>query len=448
LNFIVPFVSFNAFSELVYLNGTPGTQGRVKELASGDHAKLYDIRGQQIDISSASSFSGLYFQLVEHSEPASRAEAGLAKTSAVDNLVLTYGGELLQTEVVDNYVGTMNITLQGSLSTVNVGSHALPFDKLIFIKRESFKWDHYYGYYNEWMDLQYAGNIYIKDLNTGQETKLVPELDGGLFGHLDLSWDARRVVFDYKPGIGEGFRIWEVNVDGTGLRQLTFDPPGEAEMEAHMVSIAGETYPMHKDDLEPAYLPDGGIVFVSTRSEYGVLCDPGYLSVTLLHRMDADGGNMRRLSNNALNEFSPAVGNDGRVIYHRWEYVDKGSICLKSLWSVNPDGSNSVEVFGNNIPDPNSFVYPKPVPGDNNLFICIAGDHAMNLGPILKLDTRNNIRTLAPIVNTVEGTFNKPWPLSENLYLAAYSPSGFSIDQLSTFSARLSVATHFCNFCR
>ncbi len=50
------------------------------------------------------------------------------------------------------------------------------------------------------------------------------------------------------------------------------------------------------DDMHPCYLPDGRIVFTSTRSEHGVLCGGHDLTVANLHRIDADGGRLRRLS--------------------------------------------------------------------------------------------------------------------------------------------------------
>lgn len=83
-----------------------------------------------------------------------------------------------------------------------------------------------------------------------------------------------------KAREGEGFRIWEVGIDGTGLRQLTFAPEDEAQrietyrMDGHHKHWAGKTYYRHHtDDMHPTYLPDEGFVFVSTRCEFSILCD-------------------------------------------------------------------------------------------------------------------------------------------------------------------------------
>ena len=47
--------------------------------------------------------------------------------------------------------------------------------------------------------------------------------------------------------------------------------------------------------MQPCYLPDGGIAFISTRCQYGILCDgPDDFTTTVLYRMDADGRNLRQ----------------------------------------------------------------------------------------------------------------------------------------------------------
>ncbi len=97
------------------------------------------------------------------------------------------------------------------------------------------------------------------------------------------------MVFAWKRSAEEGYRIYEVNVDGTGLRQLTFPPD-----ESGLVDKYRAIYHHGTDDMQPCYLPDGGICFISTRCQYGILCDaPDNFTTTVLYRMDADGGKLR-----------------------------------------------------------------------------------------------------------------------------------------------------------
>ena len=149
------------------------------------------------------------------------------------------------------------------------------------------------------------------------------------------------MIFDFRESPSSGFRVWEVGVDGTGLRHLTFPPPDEAE------KVARWGKPWHTDDIHPAYLPDGGIIFSSTRCEHTILCGgSAHLVAPVLHRMASDGASIEQLTKSPVSEFSPVVLDDGRVLYHRWEYVGKGARVAKTIWSMNPDGSHAIELYG------------------------------------------------------------------------------------------------------
>lgn len=279
--------------------------------------------------------------------------------------------------------------------------------KLLFAKRFTYSpgW-----YYAEFMRAsRFGGNLCVLSVPEGKVTELVPELSEGIFDRYDLSFDGRRVVFGYKARPGQGFRIWEVGVDGQGLRQLTFDPADEKERIAkywHPRQKPSGVYRHHTDDFHPCYLPDGGICFASTRCEQGVLCDQGdSLSVNVLYRMDADGQNVRRLSQGALSESTPSIGNDGRILYTRWEYVDKGVIAVQALWTMRPDGSGSTEVYGNEIEFPPVLIHGRAVPGKSGLFVTTATmHHPFAVGPILLLDTNRDIRTHEPIQSLTPDT--------------------------------------------
>ena len=48
---------------------------------------------------------------------------------------------------------------------------------------------------------------------------------------------------------------------------------------------------------------------------------------------------------------------DGRILYTRWEYVDKGAVSVKCLWAMRPDGTGSSEIYGNDIALPPTLIY-------------------------------------------------------------------------------------------
>ncbi len=140
-----------------------------------------------------------------------------------------------------------------------------------------------------------------------QETPLLDgKLPAGTVMHPDLSFDARRVVFAFcdhtpaDPNLRQFF-LWEVGIDGQGLRQLT----GKA---ADRLAGAEGRQTALIEDFDPCYLPDGGIAFVSTRTQTHIRCQYGgrYFANFLLYRADADGENIRPLSFAEAPEWEPA----------------------------------------------------------------------------------------------------------------------------------------------
>ncbi len=153
--------------------------------------------------------------------------------------------------------------------------------------------------------------------------------------------------------------------------------------------------------MHPIYLPEGKICFISTRCQYGILCDgPDNFTTTVLYRIDPDGSNMEKLSNSALSESNPSVMGDGRILYTRWEYIDKGAVAVKCLWAMRPDGTNPVEIYGNDVDLPPALLMGRQIPGQTNLFSCLGTPHCCpenGVGTVLTINTRKDIRTREPM---------------------------------------------------
>jgi hypothetical protein len=90
-----------------------------------------------------------------------------------------------------------------------------------------------------------------------------------------------------------------------------------------------------------------------------------------LHRCDADGSNIEQLSQSPVSEFSPVVLDDGRIMYHRWEYVDKGSLPPKAIYTMNPDGTKPMELYGLDDGTMKCYVVPRPMPGKDNRIVWV-----------------------------------------------------------------------------
>jgi mono/diheme cytochrome c family protein len=324
-------------------------------------------------------------------------------------------------------------------------------EQLLFIRRYTFTSNHVYTDYinSQWMP---GGGLCVLNLRTGAIREIVPELTKtGVVNWFDLSFDAKKIVFDFKKSDDEGYRIYEVNVDGSGLRQLTFPEPNEAEL----VKNYRRGYHHGTDDMDPCYLPDGGIAFVTTRCQFGILCDASdALTVKNLYRMNGDGSAMEALTYSPLSEATPTLLPDGRILYHRWEYVDKAAGNCKSLWAVNPDGTGSVEIYGNTISFPETKIQARAVPREPNKIVMLGASHWINnaVGTVILVDTRDSLRsvnTMKYITDDVAAfahdgfhfkdangewyhdatgkpgrLFRNPYPLSSSLFLVSHKPAG------------------------
>jgi hypothetical protein len=186
----------------------------------------------------------------------------------------------------------------------------------------------------------------------GKLRQLAPEKSGS-FWRPDLSFDARKVLFCFKPRDEKSFHLYEMNLDGTGLKQLT-----DSEY----------------DDIDPIYLPDGHIMFTTTRGNSYVRCGP-FIYSYILARCDADGGNVYLISHNGEPDFVPALLPDGRVIYSRWEYSDKPLWRLQKLWTTGQDGTGTAHFWGNQSVWPDHLSEPRPMPGSRRVMFSGVGHH-------------------------------------------------------------------------
>ena len=135
----------------------------------------------------------------------------------------------------------------------------------------------------------------------------------------DVSFDAARIVFAGARSINPdspdyGWRLYEINVDGSGFRQLTFSnrtfpiPNGDQFRNDREYG----TY----DDFFPAYLADGRIAFVSSR--YPTRAHYDERRTFNLYIADSDGGNLHRVTSDRGGMLHPTPLPDGRILLTRW----------------------------------------------------------------------------------------------------------------------------------
>lgn len=289
-------------------------------------------------------------------------------------------------------------------SSIALAENGLHVEKLLFVKRHMFQPTHIY---TEVSDGPFRGGGGVFVLSParpdGRVTKIF-DAGGGIVRDPEISFDGRRVLFSYRPSQDDYYRVHEMNVDGTHLRRITDGP-------------------FH--DLDPFYLPDGRIGMTSTRCKSRALCF--WTRAATLFVMSADGTGIEPLTSNNVNEFTPQLLPDGRILYTRWEYLDKSAIFVQSLWSILPDGTRAQQIFGNNLIHPVSLLQARLVPGTKRI-ACVFGAHnGDSVGPLAVVDPTlgmNNpeaILNLTPECNYHSGCF-APYPLNDRWCLVSYGP--------------------------
>ncbi len=243
--------------------------------------------------------------------------------------------------------------------------------------------------------------------------------DTGMLRDPDVSYDGERILFSWKKSaLHDDYHLYEMTVSDRSIRQITSEP-----------GVA---------DIQGRYLPDG-IVYHSSRCVNVVVCNETIDTVNM-YRCDPDGGNIKRLSYDQVSTQYPSVLSDGRIVYTRWEYNDRGQIFPQGLFAMNPDGTAQLAVYGNNSWYPTSVIQARGIPASNKLVAIIAGHHTPPCGKLALIDLNRGqdegrgISLVAPVrpikYEQVDSAcqddvlFQHPYPLNENEYLVGFSICG------------------------
>lgn len=332
----------------------------------------------------------------------------------------------------------------------------LDFDDLLFVKRVPGTFTHMSDQYYGWFSRPGGGLYVLEGFKTAAPKLrcLSGGLPAGSILRPDVSYDGKRVLLahcKHYPGLKDEknkldksrlpedafYHLYEMNLDGSGLRRLT----------------RGKY-----DDFDGRYLPDGRIVFLSTRRGQYIQCSKASgagsiagslpdsyvrcgggperpVAIYTLHVMDADGGNLTQISAFENFEWTPSIDGYGQILYARWDYVDRHNMPYMSLWSTRPDGTNARAVFGNFTRNPHCFFEARSIPASQRLIFTASGHHAFTGGCLVLLDPNRGVDGQSPMTRlTPEVVFPEtdgwpntyyanPYPLSEEHYLVAWSAS-------------------------
>ncbi len=201
-------------------------------------------------------------------------------------------------------------------------------------------------------------DVYLRQAASpsASEMNITAAVTNGLWDvrDLDVSFDGTKLIFSMRPPLLKNTKddeqpnwsIYEYDTATAKLRQVIADP---------IAASLGH-------DVGAHYLPDGRIVFASTRQHdaKAVLIDQGEEQFAagvegnrnrpafMLHVMDADGTNIKQLSVNTGHDLDPSVLNDGRIVFTRWD-INSGA--GMHLYAIDPDGGNEQLLYGRNSHD-------------------------------------------------------------------------------------------------
>jgi len=344
----------------------------------------------------------------------------------------------------------------------------LNFDRLLFIKRHRATFNHmcdqYYGIHanpggalhirapeqvrqdEESLTNSQASGMFILEDPFGPQPRVTnvlansqvergrlegERLEGGSFLSPDLSYDGKSILFAYVECRGDRshdyhvdptrghwspgwcYHIYKVHVDGSGLERLT-----------------DGTW----NDFDPIWLPNGRVAFTSERRGGYLRCGRVCPTYTL-YDMAADGTDITCLSFHETNEWHPSVTNDGRIIWTRWDYVDRHGVTAHKPWITTLDGRDPRPVFGNYTPRnlrPDMILDVRAIPGSAKFVATAAPHHGQAFGSLILLDPQvadddraAPLKRLTPdegFPETQGGghAYGNPWPLSEHYYLCVY----------------------------
>ncbi len=263
-------------------------------------------------------------------------------------------------------------------------------------------WYANFGYYADSRERKAHGSfgrLAKIDVRSGQVTRLVDDPDGAVRDPT-VHYDGKTIVFSYRPAGTDYYHLYEIQSDGTGLKQLTDGP---------------------FDDIEPMWMPDDTLVFVSTRGKRWVQC--WLTHVAIMHSCDREGNNIQQISANIEHDNTPWPLADGRILYQRWEYIDRSQVHYHHLWTMNPDGTGQMVYYGNLHPGV-VMIDAKPIPDTEEVVAIFSPGHGRkeHAGAIEIVNPKRGPDDEASAVRiTAEGDFayRDPYPITDDLFLAA-----------------------------
>jgi len=292
----------------------------------------------------------------------------------------------------------------------------------------------------ELLDFEPGSDLYLRDRASPSASErnvtAAVTLGQGAVRDVEPSYDGTKLVFALHRPLIDGadpdqqptWEIWEYIVASGDLHRV----------------VASDTTARQGNDVAPHYLPDGRIVFSSTRQRQSkaILIDEGKPQFEaqdenrnepafVLHVMTDTGGDVHQISFNQSHDLDPAVLDDGRVVFTRWDGAP-GHDEL-SIYAMRPDGTGLELLYGANSHFTGTddtevqFLDPRPI-GAGHLLVraqpMVAPERG---GALLDIDVATyveNTQPIAPNIGVLSGPAQKPATINVVQTIPGPSPGG------------------------
>ncbi len=294
-------------------------------------------------------------------------------------------------------------------------------EEILYVARDQYTKDHHNTatiFQNgEINTASFRSGAALKAFNTkAGDIRIIFETIDGSIRDPEVSFDGKKIVFSLRENIESDYCIAEINSDGSGFHFLTKSNASS--------------------DIDPLYLPDGGIMFSSSRETKYCMCNRHIMAN--LFRMDGDGANVNQLGFSTLFEGHSALLNDGRIVYDRWEYIDRNFGDAQGLWTVFPDGTKHAIYYGNNTNSPGGIIDPRAIPGSNLLLCIFSSCHDRPWGALAVIDRSKGVDGRESVIKIwpeegydmigkgnwdqfmqLNTRYEDPYPIDENHFLVS-----------------------------
>lgn len=281
----------------------------------------------------------------------------------------------------------------------------------------------------EVLDFNFGADLYFRDRASPstEAVNITGELTQGLYAikDVEIAYDASAVVFAMRGPVDENldlddedqptWNIWVYEIESDNLRRV---------ISSDLTAELGH-------DLAPHFLPDGRVIFTSTRQlrSKAILLDEGKPQYSaqdeddnepafLLHVMNDDGTGIEQVSYNQSHDFDPSVLANGQVVFARWDNAPGNNAV--NLYRMNPDGSELELLYGKQSHDTGTngstiqFMQPRQLEDGTLMVLARPFTDTGGGGNLITIDTNTYLENTQPTRDNVGMTGPAQAPATVN----------------------------------